>query len=263
MKIQKLKNEQSRKISIEVKKINKEFCVFKAKLVVIDSNGTHEYTSEGLSSLKNVRSKQKECKLPKPNKQYVLRSKDLLDLVRIYGFPFFTENTKFLNTDFNVIEAYSNIIESSQIKFDDFSEETIEDLIFIDYRSHTIRQLKGNKPINQAISFNRLGIIPFHYNNYTDIINEVIKLNRSLPVIKYGNPDFDYSGALLGSFIFSDEEFDLFLNEMKNIMKKDNYDFYFDSYYSHLAFHKLDFLGINEHLRTQEKKGEYEEENNS
>jgi len=250
MKIESLKSQKISNIEFNVIKIDENLCAFKAIETSILNNQEHTVTSEGVSLYSHILKAQQNNELPLPDKKYIRKNSELLELVRIYGHPSALSKEVSFN-DFYPLEAIQQNIQNAQFSFNDFlNDENLNEMLFIHYSNHEIIDCSTGKLCNIARSADNILLLENYYNNYEKMIQNLVE--RNILVVPDGvqliQRGYDDTYFVYGFISFTDEEFhsvlDLINVEANHIS---NFDFA-------KKMQELNIFGLNVNLKTKEER---------
>ena len=256
MKSKTLSNEQGVKLSIEVISLTDTLCAFKAVKTTTENNKTTIEESEGITETEKVHIAKKKCLLPSVDSYSYFKKNDaFLDLIKVYGYQYFLNDTVSFN-DFFPYQEMNKVLEKSLFTFDEIKNGTLDDvmdnLIHLKSSSGAYILVKTGKLINTAVSLDKLLINEARYRNFKKIIEQMIEDKR---IVVQDN----FSGKILirniGSYLksvngllqFSDKEWNYII---ENIEIEDDH---FESSALVKIVQENDMLGINKNLKTKEE----------
>lgn len=253
MKSLKLDSDKITKLNVELVEITNELCIFKAVLTA-NLNGEEIITkSEGVSNTKSVLLANKECRLPHNNPCYIKSSASFLELVRLYGHPA-TLSPKYTYDKFQPEPLMQKDTDNSQVKFKDLEDpDLVGKLLFINHSSHSIIKISDNSFCNVAFSTGCMCIAESRYKNYTEVVETFVNEGRINLLSDRNKSPFkthydSHMKYVDGKLSLSDKEFFLVIDNM-TIEKH-----HIDKYLFYKTMEKLNTLGINKFLKTEEEK---------
>lgn len=235
-------------ISIKVKEIKDDFCAFKAVLTIVEDGKSRTLNSEGISTLSAVEKAHQDCKLPHRLTNFIKSNDEFLELIRCYGFPeSLSEKDKFNDGSMPEVRM-RELMEDSEIKFDDVNDELLENLLWVNRSSYTIIKLMKNEFCNIAQNAEDLFIHERRYNNYENIIEQMIKDKRIFVRLdRRGNIYQEHWGETLkyvdGRISFTDEEFKMLTSGI-------DVNSYIDKYEMGMKIKEMDLFNIKEFEKT-------------
>lgn len=252
MNISELHNTVTRNVVVQLKKISKDVVFFYARLEI---NSEYVGHSEGINTLSHVSKCVSDATLPTHNSCYVVADKELLELIRCYGFPLCLNEKDFVDdTGLAPLKRMTELMKKT-VSFDSFTESDAMNVIFFDYSSHKVLNVKNKKYISVAYPLENVNIGSYSYRTLGDLAERLIKsgkvLLRKNNYDSYIHKHYDGDGYLSGVVQFAQEEYDNILDDVRtnhpnSITKNGHIDTFIFSKYL------IDFLDIGDFKKEKE-----------
>lgn len=256
-----LSNTNLRSVVIDIKKINDKVSLFKAVLIIQQGEDIVKEHSEGIAENQSLEFCKSNCSLPQHNSSYKFVNEELLDLVRIYGYPDSLDYSYFeKELGFSPLKRMEELEEENKIAFDDFKETDIPKIVHFISSSYSLVRVCDNKVFPVGLSAEILYIDEYHYNNFDEVVSVLLESKRLTPLCNYKGEYIRKSFAdsnrhLTGKIALTNEEYD----EIRTFIQTHHSqhihdDFYIDSDCFKIVLKSFDFLGIAIHEKTEEEK---------
>lgn len=253
MNISELSNTVTRNVVVQFKRISKDVVFFYARLEINSEYVSH---SEGINTLSHVRKCVSEATLPTHNSCYVVADKELLELLRCYGFPLCLNEKDFVNSDTGLspLKRMTELMKKT-FSFDSFTESNAMNVVFFEYNTHKVFNVKNKRYISVGYSLENANIGSYSYKLLGDLSEKLIKsgkvLLRKNSCDSYIHKHYDGACYLSGVVQFTQEEYDDILDKVRinhpnSIAKNGHIDTFIFSKYL------IDFLDIGDFKKEKE-----------
>lgn len=264
MQVTELFSEKKQSVNIKMKHLKDDLYVFKSVLTIFKDGATKTVEKEGVAHLSDLENAKKDCQLPSAHCSYMYANKELLEIFRCYGFPMSLGDNDYEDENGNSpMKRFNQLKEEMGIKFDSFDEESIKNIIFLNYSGYTVVRVHDNKNMAVAQSAENMMITESKYKDFNNMVDKLIKTNRFIPLCdvqgKYIHSYYDRkSHYIRGKIVLTNEEFDQLIEKAKeNGISKEKFG-WIDNFHFARLIKSFDFLGIKEFERTEDEISEFE-----
>lgn len=265
MQVTELFSEKQQSVDIKMKHLKDDLYVFKAVLTIVKDGETRVAEEEGVSHLSALEDAKIDCQLPSAHYSYMYANEELLEIFRCYGFPMSLGDNDYEDENGNSpMKRFNQLKEKMYIKFDSFDEESMKNIIFLNYSGYTVVRVHDNKNMAVAQSAENMMITERQYKDFNNMVDKLIETNRFKPLCdgrgKYIHSYYDRkSHYISGKLVLTNEEFDLLMETAKKDGNSKEQFGWIDNFNFARLIKSFDFLNIKEFERTDKEIAEFEE----